>query len=191
MNMNTQEAHALAHGLDIRGFSGAGSSYGIPVPQGSPMGFSPPPGLGVDANDHVRMSQTGLSQEMSVMEVSGEGMGCVEGSRVEGVLEGVRKEFLYELVEGHVLQYVEPINALALRTGGDWELDKTWATWDNLQKVLKKLAYNWEVASDPLFQLGLSRNEGPTPSNASIEHRWELANFLLGMGAQYEHLAKS
>ena len=117
---------------------------------------------------------SGLSQDMRAMDLS------VELSELE-------KKFLYEVVENHIIQFSEIIQAHNLLKRSALHLDSTWSSWDRLQEVLQALGFRWH-AGDSWLKLGFSLHEGPTPSLSSIEQRWDMAQFLLTGARGRPHL---
>ena len=108
---------------------------------------------------------TGLSQDIQSMEIS-------------DAIPKMDKDFLYELVENHMLQFGELVQASNSITRADLQLDSIWTSWDRLQNVLQGLGFQWD-GKDPWHMYGLSLNEGPSPTLALIEQRWDLAQLIL------------
>ena len=79
---------------------------------------------------NVPESETGLSQSMGDMDLS-------------VTLPHMEKSFLYEVVENHIIQFREPIQATQMLRGSALHLESTWANWDRLQEVLKGLGFSW------------------------------------------------
>ena len=92
---------------------------------------------------------SGLTQE-----IGGMGIG------LHGILSGTKCDFLYELIEGHIFEFGEPIQAHHRLTANSLDLRSTWSSWDRMREVLKGLAFNLNH-KNPLHGLGLSLQEGP------------------------------
>lgn len=184
--MTAQEAHALSNGLDMRGFSRAVSGNRVTAARLSPGPYGVAPG---DSSDAVMETAPGLSPGISDLGTSGLSQGISDLVLAGGtdILSGVTKDFLYELVEGHVLQFGDAIQANQRLASSSLGLDSTWSSWKRMQEVLTGLAFRWGNA-DPFFVLGLSLNEGPPPTLSSISQRWDMAEFILQVGMGMEGL---
>jgi hypothetical protein len=163
--MTAQEAHALANGLDMRGFSRPVTGNRVSAARLSPAPSGLTPG---DSSDAVMETSPGVSQGISDLGTSGLSQGLSDLGLVGGtdILSGVTKDFLYELVEGHVLQFGDTIQAHQRLEGSSLGLDSIWSSWQRMQEVLTGLAFRWESA-DPFFVLGFSLSEG-APSHSFI-----------------------
>ena len=121
---------------------------------------------------------TGLSQDIHMMNLS-------------DTLPSMENSFLYELVENHIVQFGELVQASNLVLQNNLQLSSTWSSWERLQEVLHGLGFRWQ-GNDPWHKLGFSLHEGPSPSLTMVEQRWDLAQLILqgaaGRPGLTEHL---
>ena len=93
-------------------------------------------------------------------------------------LSSLEKGFLYEVVENHILQYIEAVQSAQMSNARSLQLDTIWSSWDRTQECLRGLGYRWQEG-DCWYKLGFSLHEGPSPNLSSVEQRWELASAIL------------